>query len=145
MRSLSTIVLAIAVASAPADGEQAITVNVDLVNIYFTVSNLKGRLIPGLTKESFTIFEDDTRQFITNFSRETDVPLTIALLIDTSGSVRYKLGFEKKAAIDFLDSTLRLGRDKAAIFTFNESVKLRQDYTDNRQLLVNAVGQIHAG
>jgi VWFA-related protein len=144
-RVLLTALLAAALVAAQAAGEQTIAVDVDLVNIYFTVCTKKGRLLSNLPRERFTIFEDDQPQRITNFSRETDLPLTIVLLIDTSGSVRYKLDFEQEAAIDFLQSTLRRGRDQAAIFTFNSSLNLRQDYTDDPQLLASAVRRIHAG
>ena len=144
-RILCAMLLVVSLAAAQAREENVITVNVDLVNIYFTVCNKKGRLIPDLGRESFTVFEDDNRQTITNFSRETDLPLTIVLLIDTSGSVRYKLSFEQDAAIDFLQSTLRRGRDKAALYTFDSTVDLRQDYTDDLQLLAHAVKRTHSG
>jgi len=144
MRVICVTLLAVLLAAAQT-GEQVITVDVDLVNVYFSVCNKKGRLIPDLSRESFSVYEDGTAQAITNFSRETDLPLTIAVLIDTSGSVRGELGFERDAAIEFLRSTLRRGRDKAAIFTFDSSVDLRQDYTDDFQALASAIGKIRAG
>src|SRR5213596_1517309 len=145
MKHLLCTTLLVVLMGALGAGEQAITVDVDLVNIFFTVCNKKGHRIPNLTRESFTVFEDDNRQFITNFSQETDVPLTIALLIDTSGSVRSELGFERDAAIEFLYLTLRPGLDKAAILSFDSSVDLQQDYTGDRQLLANAVRRIRSG
>jgi Ca-activated chloride channel family protein len=144
IRAFGVMLLVVALAAAQA-GEQVIAVDVDLVNIYFTVCNKKGRLIPDLSRESFTIFEDGEREVITNFSRETDLPLTLVLLFDTSGSVRFKLAFEQEAAIDFLNSTLRPGRDKVAVFTFDSSVDLRQDYTSDLQLLANAVKSTRSG
>ena len=60
------------------------------------------------------LYEDGVRQTITHFSKETDAPLTILLLLDTSGSVRDKLKYEQEAAVEFLSATLRRGRDKAA-------------------------------
>src|SRR5262245_32681173 len=125
--------------------EDLITVNVDLVNIYFTVCIKTGRPIRYLERHNFNVFEDGRPQVITNFSRENDVPLTIVLLIDTSGSIRYKVNFEREAANQFLYSTLRPGSDKAAVYTFDTGVELRQDFTDNLQLLTNAVGRIRAG
>ena len=124
---------------------QLITVDVHLVNTYFTVSNKKGHLITKLARENFTVFEDGSEQVITNFSRETDVPLTIVLVIDTSGSVRDKLRFEQQAAVGFLYTVLRRSRDKAAVFTFDSSVDLRQDYTDDPALLAQAVIHTRAG
>jgi Ca-activated chloride channel homolog len=144
-RFLCTVLILLAIAAVHVVGEQAITVNVDLVNIYFTVCNKKGRLIPHLAQTKFAVSEDGKPQLITNFSRDTDSPLTIALLLDTSGSVRFKLPFERDAAIDFLQSTLRPGRDKAGIFTFDSTIDLRQDYTDDLQLLTAAVRQTRAG
>ena len=137
---LLVIILAITVA-----GEQAITVDVDLVNVFFTVSNKKGRLIPRLGPESFSVFEDGSEQNITHFSRETEVPLSIVLMVDTSGSVRDKLGFEQQAALSFFHSTLTPGRDKAAVLTFDSGVDLRQDYTDDCTLLAKAVLHTIAG
>jgi VWFA-related protein len=84
------MILIVALAAALSGEEQTIRVNVDLVNVYLTVCNHRGRLITGLGRESFAVIEDGRPQIITNFSRETDVPLTIVLLIDTSGSVHDK-------------------------------------------------------
>src|SRR6266850_5822152 len=144
-RVLCSMLLVVALAAAQAGEEQLITVNVDLVNIYFTVCNKRGRLIADLARERFAVYEGDNPQVITNFSRETDLPLTIALLIDTSGSVRYKLGFEQEAAIEFLNSTLRHGMDQATVVTFDSSIDLRQDYTNERQLLATAVRRTRSG
>src|SRR5262245_37013468 len=115
--------------------EDLITVNVDLVNVYFTVCNKKGRPIRNLALEHFNVLEAGNPKLIKNISRETDVPLTIVLLIDTSGSIRYKLSVEREAANRFFYSTLRPGSDQAALFTFDTVIDLRQDYTDNLQLL----------
>src|SRR5262245_12039362 len=139
------LLLLLLLISATLAADQLITVDVDLVNVYFTVCNKKGRLIPHLARESFTVFEDNNPQVITNFSQETDLPLTIVLLIDTSGSVRYKLRFEQEAAIEFLNSTLRPGQDKAAVFSFDTTIDSRQDYTDDPQLLARAIRQTRSG
>lgn len=126
--------------------EPTVTVHVDLVNVLFTVCNRKGNFVPtDLGKEHFNVYEDGSPQVITNFSKETDLPLTIALVIDSSGSVRDKLRFEQDAAIQFLDSTLKRGRDKALVFTFETAVDLLQDYTDDPHLLAKAVRNIRAG
>src|SRR5205814_8776167 len=80
--------------------DQTLSVNVDLVNILFTVADKKGKFVTNLRKDDFRVFEDERTQSITNFSSETDLPLTIALLVDTSGSIRDKLRFEQEAAIE---------------------------------------------
>jgi VWFA-related protein len=143
-RYLSVALIALLV-STEWTQEQRITVNVDLVNIYFTVCNKKQRPIVNLDRENFSVLEDGKPQSITNFSRETDVPLTIGVLIDTSGSVRHKVALERDAIIDFLNATLRPGLDKATILTFDSDVQLRQDYTNDAALLATAVKEIRAG
>jgi VWFA-related protein len=145
LRVLSVVLIASVLAAAQAGLEQTLTVNVDLVNVYFTVCNHKGRLIADLDRERFAIFEDGESQIITNFSRETDTALTIVLLVDVSGSVRDKLQFEQNAATQFLNGTLRRGRDKAALVTFEYSIELEQDYTDDSALLATAVRKMRAG
>src|SRR5438046_10253313 len=82
---------------------------------------------------------------ITNFSSDPDLPLTIALLVDTSGSIRDKLRFEQEAAIEFFYSTLRRGKDKALVISFDSGVDLLQDYTDDPEMLSDAVRKIRAG
>jgi len=124
---------------------QTILVDVDLVNIFFTVADNKGRFITNLKKEDFRVFEDDKTQIVTNFSSETDLPLTIALLVDTSGSIRDKLRFEQEAAIEFFYSTLRRTKDKALIISFDSGVDLLQDFTDDPEVLSEAVRKIRAG
>src|SRR5882672_10039454 len=125
--------------------DRTISVNVDLVNVLFTVFDKKGKFITTLTKDNFKVFEDDRPQEITNFSKETNLPLTIALLIDTSGSIRDKLRFEQEAAIEFFYSTLRRGTDKGMLITFDSGIDLLQDYTDDPQKLADAVKKIRAG
>ena len=80
-------------------------VHVDLVNVLFTVTDRRGKLVTDLEKQNLKISEDNRPQTITNFTRETDLPLTIAILIDTSTSIRDRFKFEQQAAIDFLYRT----------------------------------------
>jgi VWFA-related protein len=84
-------------------------------------------------------------QSITNFSRETDLPLTIALLIDTSTSIRDRFKFEQEAAIDFLYRTIRPKKDKGLLITFDSAIELVQDYTDNPEILAKAIRQVRPG
>src|SRR5438094_2772816 len=127
----------------PAD-DQTISVNVDLVNILFTVADRKGKFVTNLRKDDFKVFEDERPQTITNFSSETDLPLTIALLVDTSGSIRDKLQFEQRAATEFFYATLQRGKDKAMIISFDSGVDLIQDFTDDPEKLAGAVQKIRA-
>jgi Ca-activated chloride channel homolog len=144
-RYLCIVGLVVALATMHVMQEQILLVDVDLVNIYLTVHNRKGKVVANLGRESFRVFEDGIAQAITNFSREVDVPLTVVLLMDTSGSVRDKLRFEQQAATGFLYAALRRGRDKAAVMTFDSGVELHQDYTDDPALLANAVRGTIAG
>jgi Ca-activated chloride channel family protein len=125
--------------------DQTLTVDVDLVNVLFTVTDRRGNLFTGLTEEDFTVYEDGVPQTITNFDRETNLPLTIALVIDTSGSIRDKLRFEQEAAIEFFYSTLERDRDRGMLVTFDSGVDLLQDFTDDPELLSDAVRSIRAG
>ena len=129
----------------PGPPDQTITIDVDLVNVLFSVSDKRGRLYTELTKDGLRVYEDGELQTITNFSSETDLPLTVALLVDTSGSIRDKLRFEQEAAIEFFYSTLRRRTDQAMLVTFDSGVDLLQDFTDNPETLANAVRKIRAG
>lgn len=126
-------------------GDQTISVDVNLVNLLFTVADKKGKFVTNLRKEDFKVFEDEKAQTITNFSSETDLPLTIALLVDTSGSIRDKLRFEEEAAIEFFYSTLQRGKDKALVISFDSGVDLLQDFTDDPEKLADKVRKIRAG
>jgi VWFA-related protein len=127
-------------------GEQSrITVRVELVNVLVTVTDKKNRLITNLTKDDFRIFEDGRPQQIRFFSRETDLPLRIGMLIDTSNSIRGRLHFEQEAAIDFLNEVLRPGKDSAFVVAFDVEPQLIQDYTDDVEKLSNAINGLQAG
>ncbi len=122
-----------------------LVVNVELVNVLFTVTDRKGKLVAGLDKSNLRLYEDDKLQTITNFSRETDLPLTIAMLIDTSTSIRDRFKFEQQAAIDFLYRTLRPKKDRGFLITFDSAVELVQDYTDNPEILSKAILGVRPG
>jgi Ca-activated chloride channel homolog len=123
----------------------SLVVNVELVNVLFTVTDRKGKLVTDLDKSDLRLYEDKRLQTITNFSRETDLPLTLALLIDTSTSIRDRFKFEQQAAIDFLYKALRPQKDKAFLITFDSAVELVQDYTDNPEILSQAIRQVRPG
>ncbi len=115
--------------------EPAIRVNVDLVNILFAVrSKHGGQLIPNLTKDDFKIYEDGKEQTIQRFSRDTDLPLTLGLLIDISASQERLIDIERQAAAAFFSSVIR-PKDEAFLISFGKSTDLLQDYTNSpRQL-----------
>jgi VWFA-related protein len=131
-------------AAAPNPAEN-IKVRVDLVNVLVTVTNKRNRLENGLSKEDFKVFEDNKPQTIRYFSRETDLPLRIGVMVDTSASIRDRLRFEQEAAIDFLETTLRPGKDLAFVEAFDVEPQTVQDYTDDMDKLSAAIRSLMAG
>src|SRR5438309_10109455 len=115
------------------------------VNILFTVADRKGKFVTNLRKDDFRVSEDEKAQMITNFSSETDLPLTIALLVDTSGSIRDKLRFEQEAATEFFYSTMQRNKDNALVISFDCGVDLLQDFTDDPEELAEAGRYILVG
>ncbi|HEX2520485.1 MAG TPA: VWA domain-containing protein, partial [Terriglobia bacterium] len=127
------------------DAAKNLVINVDLVNVLFTVTDRKGKLVTDLSKDELKLYEDNKLQSITNFSRETDLPLTIAILIDTSSSIRDRFKFEQEAAVDFLYRTLRPKKDKALLITFDSAIELIQDFSDNPEVVAKAIRQVRPG
>jgi VWFA-related protein len=132
-------------AQAPVTQEQApsqtptIKVNIELVNIFFTVKTKKGgQLIPNLEKSDFTAYEDGKQQSIQRFSRETDLPLTLGLLIDISASQERLIDIEREAAAEFFSSVIR-PKDEAFLISFGKSTDLLQDYTSSPRQLTAAL------
>ena len=103
---LAGIVLSVFPAVTQSQGSQDTlrAVSVDLVNVQFSVTDRRGRFIPGLKKEDFVLEEDGKRQEILHFARENELPLTISMLIDTSPSVRPVFEEEKETAVSFLEN-----------------------------------------
>lgn len=122
-----------------------INVNVNLVNVLMTVTNKRKQLVTGLKKSDFELFEDNKPQTIRFFTQETNLPLRIGVLIDTSNSVRERLNFEKEAAIDFLSATVRPDEDRAFIVAFDVTPQLLQDYTGDVGKLSDAIRELQAG
>jgi VWFA-related protein len=129
---------------AKEDAPQTLLVNVDLVNVLFTVADKNGRFITNLQKNDFKVAEDYTQQTISNFSNETNLPLSIGLVFDTSASILGKLKFEQEAAGEFFYTTLRRGTDKAFVVTFDNQAGLAQDFTDNSELLTKSLSKVHS-
>src|SRR5437016_12760811 len=130
--------------STPQSGQDTLKVTVDLVNVQFSVTDRQGRLVPGLTAQDFKVEEDGRRQEIRNFARENELPLTLALLVDTSPSVRPVFDEEKLTAASFLESILS-EQDLALVIGFDRSVTLLQDYTENLKLLKRAIDELEIG
>jgi VWFA-related protein len=114
------------------------------VNVLATVRNSKGEIVRDLTKDDFSIEEDGLAQTIRYFSRETDLPLTLGLLVDVSASQRRVLGEERHASTAFLDQVLREDRDQAFLIQFEREVELLKDLTSSRKALESAVNSLDA-
>jgi Ca-activated chloride channel family protein len=132
--------------SAPANPQDTrITLDVSRVNMLFTVSDKKGRFITDLTKDDFEVFESKKPQSIIEFASETDLPLRLAILIDTSNSIRERFHFQQEAATAFIDSTVRPREDKAMVVSFDTAAELVTDLTDNISQLEKAVQSLRPG
>jgi VWFA-related protein len=118
-----------------------IKVDVDVVNILTSVRDKRGALIPSLQKEDFTILEEGKAQPIKYFTKETDLPLTIGLLVDVSGSQRNLIDIERSAASQFFRDVLRK-KDLAFLISFGEENELLQDYTGSARLLTEGLSQL---
>lgn len=123
---------------------QTYRVSVDLVNVFCSVFDKNtNSFLTNLTRDDFTIYEDGKKQEVKNFMRETDLPLTIAMLIDTSQSVAPKLKFEQEAAISFFQSVLR-EKDRAMLVEFDTKVSLAQDFTNDPNKLAREIKKLKA-
>lgn len=117
--------------SAPDSDPNVIRLDVTNVNLLFTVSDKKGRFVSDLTKEDFEILENKKPQVITQFTAETNLPLRLAILVDTSSSIRDRFRFIQTAAADFINTTVRQGQDKAVVVSFDSNAELVADMTDD--------------
>lgn len=114
------------------------TANVNVVNLFFNVKDKRGALIPNLKKDDFKVFEDGKPQTIKYFSAESDQPLTLGLLIDTSVSQERVLPMEKEVGAAFLQDVLR-PKDEAFVISFDVNVDLLHDYTNEASALRRAM------
>ncbi len=105
--------------------------DVTRVNLLFTVTDKKGRFVSDLNRNDFEIIENKKPQKILEFTAETDLPLRIAILIDTSNSIRDRFHFIQEAATDFITTAMRPGKDRALVVSFDTSPELAADLTDD--------------
>jgi VWFA-related protein len=132
------------------EGQQAagqgpvIRTEVSLVNLFATVRDKSKRIVPNLTQNDFRILEDNQEQKIAFFSRETKLPVTLGLLIDTSGSEQNRLMYEQDAASHFLRRVLRKG-DEAMVISFDVDADLLADFTEDLSQLDSAIRRARIG
>jgi VWFA-related protein len=123
---------------------EALKVNVNVVQLFFNVKDKKGGLIPNLTKDQFQVSEDGKPQNIKYFAAESDLPLTLGILFDTSPSQTRVLDMEKLVGGQFLDEILR-EKDLAFVMGFDADVDLLQDFTNSTRLLKKAMNNARIG
>ncbi len=119
---------------------ETLRVNSNLVSLYFNVHDKHGALIPDLTRDDCQVFEDKQQQKVRNFEAHADQPLTLGILLDTSGSQQNVLPMEQQAGSEFLHQVLR-PKDEAFLISFDVDVDLIEDYTNNAGQLSRAMNK----
>jgi VWFA-related protein len=125
-------------------GDTTIVLDVNRVNILFTVSDRKGRFVNNLTRDDFEIIENKRKQNILEFTAETDLPLRLAILVDTSNSIRDRFRFIQEAATDFVNTAMRT-QDKAIIVSFDTRAELVADLSGDTAALTKAIRDLRPG
>ncbi len=125
--------------------DQTIISVVNLVDVLFTVLNRRNKLVPELDKADFKIWDDKFLQEIRYFSKQTDLPLRIGMLLDTSNSIRDRIKFEQDASINFLFSVLRRNKDEAFVMTFDDEPQIVQGFTGDAGALRDQITRTKAG
>jgi len=122
--------------------DNTFTTDVKVVNVFATVRDKQGKIVRNLTKDDFTLTEDGRPQTIRYFAQQTDLPLTLGLLVDTSMSQRRLIDTERDASYRFFDQVLREDKDMAFVIHFDREVELLQDLTASRKQLEKALGDL---
>jgi VWFA-related protein len=140
---LALMLAAPVVAQEPAQ-VPTLKATVDLVNLFATVRDKNKRIVGDLREDDFKIYEDNQEQKIAFFSKEVMLPITLGLLIDTSGSERNRLGAEQEAATRFMERVMRKG-DEAMVISFDFDVDLLLDFTDDPAQIARAIHRARIG
>jgi VWFA-related protein len=127
-------------AAADEPGVATLKVDVNLVDLFFTVKDKDGNMVPHLSKDDCTVLEDKVPQTPKSFTAETHLPLTLGILLDTSGSQQRVLPLEQQAGGEFLERILK-PRDEAFVLSFDVNVDLLQDFTNSAHLLSRALNK----
>jgi len=133
-------------ASTPQGDEPThISVEVTRVSMAFSVTDRKGKFVTGFAKEDFEVLENGKAQTISEFTAEPSLPLRVAVLIDTSNSVRDRFKFEQEAASQFLDEILHTNQDQAMVVSFDSGVETVCDLTADTDKLGRAIRELRPG
>jgi VWFA-related protein len=129
----------------PASEETTIRVQVSRVPLLFTVTDKKNRFITDLEKEDFEVYDNGDKQDIRQFVRESDLPLRIGVVMDSSNSVRDRFRFEQEAAIEFIRGVLAEEKDRAFLISYDTRAELLVDFTDDPEQLATGVRSMRPG
>lgn len=128
------------------NGQYTIQTNVNEVNLIFTVTNKHGRFIRNLKQQDFALLDDQRAPAqIYSFTQQTNLPLRVGILIDTSTSIRRRFHFEQQAAIGFLQSVIRPSTDLAFVMGFDTTAYVTQPYTSDEDLLQQGIDKLEPG
>src|SRR5215472_13702894 len=138
--------------SPPPPGQQAnpqsgqtFVKEVNLVDVLFTVLNRRNKLVPDLGENDFKVFDEGKPQEIRYFSKQSDLPLRVGMLLDTSNSIRDRIKFEQDASVSFLFSVLRRNKDEAFVMTFDDEPQIIQPFTSDTGALRDQIMGTRAG
>jgi VWFA-related protein len=131
--------------AAELSSDQTIRLDVTRVPVLFTVADKKGHFVTDLTKDEFEVIENKKQQTILDFNGESELPLRLAVLIDTSNSIRERFKFQQEAATDFVQTVVRPVLDKAMVVSFDTSAELVADMTDDVGKLNNSIAALRPG
>lgn len=129
---------------SPAD-QNRIILDVTRVNMLFTVADKKGRFVTDLDRNDFDIVENKKPQSILEFTAESNLPLRLAILVDTSNSIRDRFKFQQEAAIEFINSVMRPEQDRAIVVSFDTAAELVADLTGNTEALAKGIRELRPG
>ena len=130
----------------PEKSEETIRVPVNEVNLIFTATDKHGRFVKNLKQEEIRVVDDHKAvDKFRSFSNQTDLPLRVGLLIDTSNSIRDRFQFEQQAAIEFLSQIMRPKADQAFVLGFDTVAEVTQDFTNNTEKLSSGVRMLRPG
>jgi len=125
--------------------QPTIKIPVNLVDVLFTVLNRRNKLVPDLEQKDFRVLDDNAPQQIRYFTKQSDLPLRIGMLMDTSNSIRDRIKFEQDAANNFLYSVLRHNRDEAFLMSFDDEPQVLQGFTGDTGALRDQILKTRAG
>lgn len=142
---LGAAALSPALLAAQAQDPNRIVLDVFRVNFLYTVSDKKGRFVTNLAKEDFEVYEEKKPQNILEFIAESNLPLRLGILIDSSNSIRDRFKFQQEAAVEFVNSVIRPKEDRAIVVSFDNQVELRADLTGDTEKLSRTIREMRPG